>query len=267
VWSENAALTVLAPPVIVTPPASRTVKAGSPVTFSVTATGTKPLTYAWLHNGDPIPNATSSSYTFTPALPTDAGEYSVRVMNSAATVTSSAAQLSVLFVPQVTIDGGNVTTLQGSNLTLSATAQGTEPLTYQWKFRGRAIPGATGPQLALNAVSKSAAGTYTVEVRNAAGIARSAPIKLTVIIPPTITIQPKPLAVQSGRRAVFRVAATGTKPLLYQWLKDGMPLTNAIKRSFVILQVQPSDGASYSVRISNVGANTESIPVTLSVFE
>ncbi len=49
------------PPQITQQPASRTVTAGQPVTFSVGATGSQPLTYQWQRNRANIPGATSTS--------------------------------------------------------------------------------------------------------------------------------------------------------------------------------------------------------------
>ena len=48
---------------ITTQPASQTVTAGQTATFSVTATGTAPLSYQWKKNGAAISGATASSYT------------------------------------------------------------------------------------------------------------------------------------------------------------------------------------------------------------
>src|SRR6266436_249797 len=53
-------------PTITTQPASQTVTAGQNASFSVTATGTAPLTFQWQKNGVAISGATSPSYT-TPA--------------------------------------------------------------------------------------------------------------------------------------------------------------------------------------------------------
>ena len=50
-------------PTITTQPANQTVNAGQTATFSVTATGTAPLSYQWQKNGANITGATSASYT------------------------------------------------------------------------------------------------------------------------------------------------------------------------------------------------------------
>lgn len=53
--------------------------------------------------------------------------------------------------------------------TWCVTAQGSQPLEYQWQFNGTAIAGATGSCLALSNVTAVQAGIYTVQVRNAFG--------------------------------------------------------------------------------------------------
>ena len=57
----------------------------------------------------------------------------------------------------------------GSSLTLTAKAEGTGPLEYQWLRDGETLPGATAARLVVDSV-----GAYTVWVRNLAGTALSA---------------------------------------------------------------------------------------------
>ncbi len=83
-------------PYINTQPANQTVTTGQTATFSVAATGTTPLTYQWQKNGADIANATSSSYATPVTTSSDSGElFRVKVSNSAGSVTSNAATLTV----------------------------------------------------------------------------------------------------------------------------------------------------------------------------
>jgi hypothetical protein len=84
-------------PAISTPPQSQTVLAGQPLLFSVTATGTAPLSYQWRLNGTDLPGATLSSYSIAAAQTNHAGSYVVTVTNSAGAVTSAPGVLTVQF--------------------------------------------------------------------------------------------------------------------------------------------------------------------------
>src|SRR5262249_25043541 len=89
VTSAVASLTVNVPPSITGQPQSLVVNQGQDATFSVSATGTVPLSYQWQFNGGSIPGATGSSYTKSGAQPSDAGNYAVVVTNVAGAVTSA----------------------------------------------------------------------------------------------------------------------------------------------------------------------------------
>src|SRR5205807_711649 len=99
VTSNAAALTVnaaLVAPTITTQPASQTVSAGQKATFTVTATGTAPLSYQWQKNGTAIGGATAASYTTPATTAADNGnQFTVVVSNAAGSVTSGAAALTV----------------------------------------------------------------------------------------------------------------------------------------------------------------------------
>ena len=83
-------------PSITTQPGSQMVTAGQTASFSVTATGTAPLSYQWNKNGAAISGATSSSYTTPATTSSDNGAlFTVVVSNSAGSITSSAATLTV----------------------------------------------------------------------------------------------------------------------------------------------------------------------------
>ncbi len=97
VTSNAAALTVRAvAPVNGTQPQSIAVDAGATASFSVSATGSQPLTYQWRRNGTDIAGATAAGYT-TPAVAAgdDGAQFDVVVRNAGGSVTSAAATLSV----------------------------------------------------------------------------------------------------------------------------------------------------------------------------
>ena len=117
-------------PVITTQPQSISVAEGNPASFSVTASGSQPLSYQWRKNTFNISGATNSTYTI-PAVSTgDAGNYSVVVNNSAGSATSNNAVLTVTpanQLPTATINtpGAGATYAGGDVINFSGT--GTDP--------------------------------------------------------------------------------------------------------------------------------------------
>lgn len=59
-------------------------------------------------------------------------------------------------------------------------AAGVPPLRYQWRFNGKALPGATKPVLQLPHAQKSDVGAYDVTISNVVGSVTSAPARLTL---------------------------------------------------------------------------------------
>ena len=85
-----------APPTITAHPSNLAVAVGQSATFSVTASGSLPLTYQWQRSGVNIAGATSASYTIPSAQVSDTGaRFRVVVTNSFGSVTSNEATLTV----------------------------------------------------------------------------------------------------------------------------------------------------------------------------
>lgn len=91
-------LAVRPPAPVVTSPASQAVQNGTRAQFTVTATGTGPLTYEWRRGGTALGGATSVTYTTTPVAVADSGaQIAVAVSDSYGNTTLSApATLTVL---------------------------------------------------------------------------------------------------------------------------------------------------------------------------
>ena len=103
--STVATLTVVLPPTITVPPSAQTVQCGSNAAFTVTATGTPPLSYQWQFDSTNIAGATASSLTLTSVQPGQAGNYLVVVSNAWGVVTSSNAVLALVPPPPFPTDG------------------------------------------------------------------------------------------------------------------------------------------------------------------
>jgi hypothetical protein len=173
------------PPAITTQPTNQTVAVGGAAIFSVTATGTLPLSYQWSFNTTNLVGATNTTLTLTNVQLTQLGSYAVLVTNLIGSVLSSNAVLTVLVSPVITAQPANQMVLQSSNATFTVTATGMAPLSYQWYFNGTNLSGATGATLTLSDVQTANTGTYYVMVANVAGSVTSSNATLTVLVPPS----------------------------------------------------------------------------------
>jgi glucose/arabinose dehydrogenase len=130
-------------PVITDQPDSLTVTVGSPASFSVTATGSAPLSYQWQRNGSNIAGATSSTYTLASAQLADNGaRFRCVVSNSLGTATSVEATLTVTgnTVPTASITQPPVGTLYTAGDTVLYSGTGTDtqdgtlpPSAFTWQ--------------------------------------------------------------------------------------------------------------------------------------
>ena len=264
--SGNATLTVLGPPAITSQPANATVVLGNPVSFTVTAGGTAPLSFQWLKNGVAIPNANSNVLSFPTTTTNDAGNYSVVVTNIVSSVASSGAALTVLVPAAIVTQPADATVTVGNGVSFTVTASGTAPLNFQWRKNGTAISGATSATLSLASVSAADAANYSVTVTNTAGSATSGNATLTVLGPPAITSQPANATVVLGNPVSFTVTAGGTAPLSFQWLKNGVAIPNANSNVLSFPTTTTNDAGNYSVVVTNIVSSVASSSAALTVL-
>ena len=175
---------------------------------------------------------------------------------------------AALQAPRFTTQPQSVSALPGESVELSASASGSDPITYQWYRNGSPVTQATAPDLALANLNASKAGSYFIVAANAAGRTTSAVAQVTLIqppAPPVIVQHPVSQTVALGGSVSFAVAATGTGPFNYQWRKNSAPISGASSATFSIASVLVSDAAEYTVTVSNPGGNATSQPATLTV--
>lgn len=263
---------VIAPQVTV-PPSNQTVTAPNTATFTVTATGTSPA-FQWQLSTDggttfaAVTGATSATLTVTNTTTAQSGHrYRVVVSNSAGTVTSTAATLTVNptpVAPAITTQPASRTITAGSNVDFIVAASGTPAPGYQWRLgagaltdgalgsgacSGATVAGATTATLTLTSVPIGCSGsTFTVVVSNGvAPDATSSAATLTVNpapVAPAITTQPATeVVVTAGAAATFSAAASGVPSPTVQW------------------QVSTDGGASYA-NITGATSGSYTTPAT-----
>jgi uncharacterized protein YkwD len=201
-------------PTITTQPLNQTQDSGHTAIVSVQATGTDPLSYQWYLGtsgvtSSPIQDATSSSY-HTPLL-TSTTSYWVRVSNVAGSVDSATATITISasapspspspsptptptpspspsptpggVAPAIASQPQSQSISSGQTATLSVSAIGTAPLSYQWYMgpsgsTSSPVFGATSAGMTTPALSVTT--SYWVRVSNTYGSADSATATITV---------------------------------------------------------------------------------------
>jgi len=264
-------------PAIATQPTDQTVTVGAAATFTVSATGTAPLSYQWKKSGTAIDGATAASYTTPATVAGDNGAtFVVVVTNSAGNVTSSSATLTVNVpppgptAPTITTQPTAQTVVVAGMATFTVVAAGTAPLSYQWQKGGVNIDGATVASYTTPpTVIGDNGATFAVVVTNSAGSVTSNSVALTVqatAVAPTITTQPTAQTVVAPGTATFTVVAAGAAPLTYQWRKGGVNIGGATAASYTTPATMIGDsGTTFDVVVSNSAGTVTSTAVALTV--
>jgi DNA/RNA endonuclease G (NUC1) len=252
-------------PQIASQPVAVTVKVGQPASFSVTATGTAPLTYQWSKGGGALAGATSATYSIAATVAADAGSYTVTVTNAQGSVTSAAAALTVNTPPTITTQPTGATLKAGDAANLTVVPGGTGPFTYLWSKDGSPIASATSATYPIAAATASDAGSYTVAVSNAGGTIVSTPAVVVVNLPPTIATGPASAAVKVGDPVNLKVVPAGTGPFTFAWSKGGTLMPAYTTDTYSIPAASVADAGSYTVTVSNLGGQVTSAPAVLTV--
>src|SRR5262249_4826288 len=99
--------------------------------------------------------------------------------------------------PFILIQPQSQTLPVGGNVSLIVFKAGTAPTTYQWRFKGTNIAGATTSALSLTSIQVTDAGNYSVVLSNSAGTVTSSNAFLTVAVPPPVAFEPFASAITS----------------------------------------------------------------------
>lgn len=269
--SNTLTVTVLpdVAPTIGAEPQGATVAYGGTITLSVAANGGPPPTYQWYQNGTAIAGAVASTYLKTNAAAGDSGNYTVVVTNSAGSVTSTPAAITVSapVAPVITTQPEGAALAYGSPLNLSVTATGQPAPTFQWYLNNTAIPDATGSTYLVYGATTANSGSYTVVVSNLAGTVTSAAAAVTVSPPvaPTMTTQPQSVTVAYEGTLSLMAAATGTPAPTAQWYFNGQPLAGEDSNFYVVAPAFPANSGTYTVVYTNAGGSVTSAGAVVTV--
>jgi hypothetical protein len=262
--SAAATLTVVAPAAvaITAQPASRTASVGQTATFSVTATGSPALTYQWRKNGAAISGATAASFTTAVLTAADSGgSYTVVVTNPVNSVTSAAATLTVnpAVAPTITQQPASLSVRANDPASFSVIAGGSSPFTFQWRFNGANILGATGAAFTIPQAQNADAGTYTVVVTNAAGSVISAGATLTIAPPGVNLALHQPATASSTQGGGLEATKATDGDLTTRWASAGsvdpswlqVDLGAVKPFNTVVLSWEAAFATQYQIQFSN----------------
>jgi hypothetical protein len=195
--SDATTITIHRAVVITTQPVNTGACVGSSASLSVVAVGTN-LSYQWYKGTYPdgtFTGETSSTLSFNPVSLTDNGSYYVIVSGESPCnpAISNTVTLNVDAAIAISAQPVNQTRCAGENVTFSVTADaGGNPLTYQWRYKGDDIDGATSSAYMISDITAEDAGSYDVVIGSSAGFScpsvTSAAATLTVNEEGTISL-------------------------------------------------------------------------------
>src|SRR6185369_15828275 len=139
----------------------------------------------------------------------NAGAYGVEVSNVVGTA-SAAAILTVNSPPVIQVQPQSTISGVGGGATFMVVAEGTGPLSYQWRHNGANIPGANASAFAILSAKEADSGNYSVVVSNLVRSTISEPAQFLINTPITILQQPPSATIIAGNTIAFTVTASGS---------------------------------------------------------
>ena len=167
--------------------------------------------------------------------------------------------------PAITLQPQSQNAYLGTNVSFTVAATGTGPLQYQWTANGLSFPVTANPTFTITNAQRSQSGVYSVLIMSPYGSVLSTSATLLVQAPIVITAQPQSTNLFPFQTANFIVSHTGDAPV-YQWRSNGVNLAGATSTTFTRTNVQPSDGGTFTVLITNTVSSVLSAPATLTVL-
>jgi hypothetical protein len=272
--SNHGTLTISPAPQITSHPPNRTICEGANTTFGVTATGTG-LTYQWqvstngggtytnLINIAPYANVTTATMSITGATAA-MNNYRYRCVVSGTCTPPATSNHGVLTISETPIITNMIypaTVCEGQTATITVSASGTAPLSYQWQVWAddgggmcvwMNVPGANSASFTTPPLYGSGIGCspkWRCVVTNSCGQAISGEVGpgqgITIPHAPHITSHPPNRSICAGANTTFGVSAIGAG-LTYQW------------------QLSTNGGSTWS-NLSNGGVYSNVTTATMSI--
>jgi hypothetical protein len=254
--SNTATLEIQTVPVITQQPQNVIAAVGDTISFQVLATGNA-LQYEWMLNGVIIPGGPNSfQIVINTVSYSDIGTYSVRVFNSAGSVVSAGAMLSI--PPIITTQPTSIKQQIGTNGVFSVISS--NPFDqYQWYKNGVPVVNGIFNTLQFIPLTYSDIGSYYVNVYNTGGYVLSNTVSVDVYDTPRVVVQPR-AHYEVGRGGEIRIC-----PQVYggcfhfQWQKDGVDVPGENCECLTLSNAQYEQGGQYRLCATNPGGTVYTI--------
>ena len=209
-----------------------------------------PLSYQWKRNGVILPSATSAILNFTGLKTTDAGLYTIDVINSCGSTPSSTLQLDVLQKPIITLNPVGTTICVGALFNISADVTGATA--YKWQKDGVDLGNSTKIFSVSTAIAANA-GVYTFFAWNTCGSVTSSSATIVVNNTPVINSLVAPASVCAGTSAtlVSNVSGNGDNNLTYTWSKGGTTIPGSNTPTLIVANFQSTNAGKYDLVVKN----------------
>jgi hypothetical protein len=161
------------------------------------------------------------------------------------------------------------TVTQGQDVTFTVTATNDcgIGLTYQWRWNGGEIAGATGSTYTRTNAQCAGAGNFDAVVASLASSLTSSVAALVVVAPPVILSGPTDQTVPLGQHVTFCLSATNDcgGQLTYQWRLQGVEIPGATSNCYTFTTLRLPNAGSYDVVVANPAAALTSAAAILTV--
>lgn len=253
-------------PTISQHPQSTTKTIGESHTFSVSSSSLSQARFQWLKDGTAISAATNSSLTLANLQTAASGKYSVIVSNTAGSVSSTEATLTIAALAPAITSIGTASATKGLPFTYQITATNS-PTSYSANGLPAGLTLNTNTGLISGTPTSSGVSMVSLFATNAAGPggATSLTITVTTAPPPSFTSVSKSGNVLVGSTITLSATVSSLGGITYQWSKNGTAISGATNSTLSIANAQSGDSGRYALQATGIGGTTLSEPIAITV--
>ncbi len=230
---------------------------GTPVTLSWQARNMKSTDDYTIQLAEPgknnwetvVPPQTGLRATWNPMTNLSGSTFDFRLLSRRGHEVRTLDPVVIRVPASVSLSPTSLSQCRGTTVLLTVTAAGTD-LQFQWRKNGRAIVGATSPQLAIEVLDDDAAGRYDVQVVSSCGApVTSAPAQVDVTPSTVLMLEPHDRSIVRGSTLRLSAQASGAD-LQYQWYHEGQALESQTTSTLEIPSVTEAHRGRYHATIA-----------------